>query len=166
MRRSAILFLTIVLFQIPGMAQKLNSSYAIQNVKTGLNLRPYEAMSSDGNKIVLYEHKVWMCMTWDFRHISDNLYTLKNQYTSKTFQAADNPARPGSVLIQQQLSNKDEQNWEFIQISDNRYNIRLKGTDLYITAMGNEINTPVTLQPKKENDPMQVWYLIEQHPTS
>ncbi len=166
MTKMILLFFTLGITQVTLIAQKLNSSYAIQNVNTGQNLRPYEAMSANGNKIVMYNHKVWMCMTWNFNHISGNTYTIQNQYTSKTFQAADQPARAGSILIQQTVSNKDEQHWEFIPVSENRFIIRLIGTDLYITAAGNENNSSVTLQQRKENDPLQVWCLIEQHPTN
>ncbi len=41
----------------------IKSTYAVQNVKTGKNLRPYNAGIDNGNKIVLYNHHEWKCMT-------------------------------------------------------------------------------------------------------
>ena len=155
----------MVITSLPGKSQALKSSYAIQNVRTGQNLRPYEANPANDNKIVTYTHKVWKCMTWDFKYISDKTYNLQNQYTLKTFQTADIPAKAGTVLVQQ-VSDKTNQKWEFIQVSDNKYNIRLSETELYITSQGDEINTQVILQHKKQNDPFQIWRLIEQHPTN
>ena len=166
MRKPIIVLMAMFYLLSNAIGQELKSSYAIQNVKTVQNLRPYEAMSNNGNKIVMYEHKAWQCMTWDFIQIKGNIYTLKNQYTSKTIQSSETPAKIGSKLIQEPLKSSDNQQWEFIPFSNNNYLIRLKGTDLYITATEKTDNTPVLLQPKKPADLLQVWRLIEQHPNS
>lgn len=70
-------------------AQTISGTYAIQNTVTNKNLRPYDAGNQNGNRIVLYNHVEWKCMTWQFIKLADNTYQLKNLFTSKTFQAKD-----------------------------------------------------------------------------
>lgn len=144
-------------------AQTISGTYAIQNTTTGKNLRPYEAGNQNGNRIVLYNHVEWKCMTWEFRHVKDNTYQLKNLFTSKTFQAKDTPAKQGSALEQQPLAASDAQQWEFIKKGNNTYLIRLKGTELYITASSSQTNTDIVLQPEKK-EALQQWRLVAQNP--
>ena len=68
------------------MAGKLTRSFAIQNVQTGKNIRPYNSGTSNGNRIVLYDHNEWKCLTYEFIHVEKNIYQLKNLYTQKTFE--------------------------------------------------------------------------------
>jgi Acetyltransferases, including N-acetylases of ribosomal proteins len=70
----------------------IRGTFAVQNIKSGKNLRPNPEVSSaekfvaNGNGIVLYPHAEWKCMTWQFTHVEDNVYQLQNLYTNKTFQ--------------------------------------------------------------------------------
>jgi hypothetical protein len=144
-------------------AQTIIGTYAIQNTATGKNLRPYEAGNQNGNRIVLYNHVEWKCMTWEFRQVKDNTYQLKNLFTGKTFQAKDKPAKQGSTLEQQPLAATDAQQWEFIKKAANTYLIRLKGTELYITASSGQTNSDIVLQPEKK-EAMQQWRLVAQNP--
>ena len=93
-----------------------------------------------------------------------NTYQLKNLFTSKTFQTKEIPAIHGSALEQQPISNSDAQQWEFVETGDKNYYIRLKGTELYITASSSETNTDIQLQ-KKQDKALQVWKLIAQNPS-
>src|SRR5512133_179114 len=88
----------IFLVSLFTVAQTINGTYAIQNTVTGKNLRPYEAGGQNGNRIVLYDHVEWKCMTWKFMSVGDNTYQLKNLFTSKTFQPKEIPAKDGSAL--------------------------------------------------------------------
>ena len=145
-------------------AQTISGTYAIQNSVTGKNLRPYDAGSQNGNRIVLYDHVEWKCMTWKFISMGDNTYQLKNLFTSKTFQPKEMPAKDGSTLEQQPISNTDSQLWEFIGAPDNSFYIRLKGTELYVTTSSSQTNTNIILQ-KKQGNAMQLWRLVAQNPS-
>jgi hypothetical protein len=144
-------------------AQTIDGTFAIQNTETGKNLRPYEAGNKDGNRIVLYNHVEWKCMTWRFTKTGDNTYQLKNLFTSKTFEPEENPAKSGTPIIQQSISAKGSQQWEFIKASDKSYFIRLKGTELYITASSSETNSAIILK-EKQNKSLQEWRLVAQNP--
>ena len=144
-------------------SQIITGTYAIQNINTGKNLRPFEAGSQNGNRIVLYNHVEWKCMTWKFVSLDDNTYQLRNLLTSKTFQPKENPAKKGSELEQQPISTSVSQQWEFIKAPDNNYYIRLKGTELYITASSAETNSNIILQERQTNA-LQLWRLVAQNP--
>jgi len=145
-------------------SQAINGTYAIQNTVTNKNLRPYDAGNQNGNRIVSYDHIAWKCMTWEFINLKDSTYQLRNLFTSKTFQSKDTPAKKGSTLEQQPLSTSATQQWEFIKTSKNAYFIRLKGTDLYITASSDETNSDILLQ-EKQKTALQAWRLVAQKPT-
>ncbi len=164
MRLTAILLLIGLTTIFDVNAQTFTSTYAIQNVQTGKNLRPYDAGSQNGNKIVLYSHVDWKCMTWQFIKVKENSYQLKNLFTSKTFQPSSK-ANAGVSLEQQPLKDEPGQYWEFIKQGDNLYLIRLQDSDLYITTTSENTNSSVVLQPKLAKTSSQLWKLVEQHPT-
>ena len=142
--------------------QDKNNTYAIQNVRTGTNLRPYKAGIENGNRIILYKHVKWKCMTWQFIQVDQESYQLKNEYTSITFQPSSKP-ESGVTLTQQALKTDNLQYWEFIKQSDETYMIRLKGTSLYITISANKSNSSIILMPV-QNSSSQKWRLIKQNP--
>jgi hypothetical protein len=143
--------------------QLYTNSYAIENVATGKFLRPHSAGIDDGVKIIQYNllYK-WGCLTWQLIQLEGNAYLLKNLYTQKTFQPSSAP-EPGVDLWQQTLGGSRLQYWEFIKQSNETYLIRLKDTELYITATSDENNSPVVLMPKQDSD-SQLWKLIRQNP--
>ena len=145
-------------------AQVIKGRYAIQNTQTGKNLRPYEAMSDNGNRIVLYNHVEWKCMTWDFVHLNDNTYQLRNLFTGKTFQPSTKVA-DGVRLFQQPLKADSLQYWQFEKTGDNIFFIKLKGTELYISLSSKETNSDIVLKAKQKNA-MQTWKLVAQDPTN
>ena len=104
-------------------------------------------------------------MTWDFKKVGDNTYQLKNLFTSKTFQPKEIPAKSGSALEQQPLSTTELQQWEFIKAQDGNYYIRLKGTELYITASSDQINSDIILKEKQANA-LRLWRLVAQTPNN
>ena len=142
--------------------QNTSNVYAIQNVQTGKDIRVYNAGIDDGQKIILYQHHNWECMTWQFIQLEKDTYLLKNLYTQKTFQPSASP-EPGVTLWQQTLGGDSLQYWEFIKQPDETYQIRLKGTELYITVSSDQNDSAIILMPK-QNSPAQQWKLIEQHP--
>jgi hypothetical protein len=144
-------------------AQTIDGTYAIQNTVTGKNLRPFDAGGQNGNRIVLYNHVEWKCMTWQFINVTENTYQLKNLFTSKTFQPKESSFKSGSSLEQQPLSTSLMQQWEFIKAPDESYMIRLKGTELYITATSDKTNSDIILLERQSNS-LQSWRLVAQNP--
>jgi hypothetical protein len=164
MKKLLLLTAGIFLISASSVAQTINGTFAIQNTVTGKNLRPYEAGGKNGNRMVLYNHVEWKCMTWKFTSVGANTYQLKNLYTAKTFQSAEIPPKNGSALVQQPISGSDAQQWEFEEAADKSYYIRLKGTELYITASSSETNTDIQLQIKQDKA-LQLWKLVAQNPS-
>lgn len=137
-------------------------TFAIQNVESGKNLRPYAAGKENGNSIILYSHWRWKCMTWQFVRTSGDSYRLINRYTGKTFQPQSEP-KPGVRLWQQPSGDQEGQEWDFLRQGDGSYRIRMKGSNLYLTSSASETNSPVMLT-LYEDTPAQRWKLREQDP--
>lgn len=147
-----------------GKNQKRNyaNTYAIQNVDTGKDIRVYNVGVKDETEIILYTHNEWECLTWEFIELEDSTYLLKNLCTQKTFQPSSSPEQ-GVGLWQKSLGGSRLQYWEFIKQSNNTCLIRLKDTELYLTAISEEDNSPIVLMPKQDSD-KQLWKLIKQNP--
>ena len=144
-------------------SQVIKGNYAIKNLETGLLLRPLEASNKNETPIVGYSPTNWKCMTWNFMQVSGNTYCLKNLLTHKTFQPAA-AATDGITLKQEPLvTENQQQQWEFIPAEKGTYLIRLKETELYLTAVKNDINSNITLAAKKNNK-TQYWTIYEQDP--
>lgn len=43
--------------------QNYENTYAIQNIRTGKDIRVYNAGNDNGTKIILYSHNNWECIT-------------------------------------------------------------------------------------------------------
>lgn len=162
MKRFLILFALAGFFSPGVTAQAIKGRYAVQNLQTVKNLRPFEAGKGDGNKIVLYDHHWWKCMTWEFSQLQGDTYQLKNRYTEKSFQASSK-LESGVNLWQQPVKSDSSQDWEFIKQAENTYRIKHKGTDLCVTISSDETNSTIILAPK-QNSNGQLWKLVEQDP--
>jgi len=136
--------------------------YAIQNAKTGKNLRPFAAGKQNDNRLVQYDHHSWKCMTWDFEEVGFQTYLIKNRYTSKTFQTSGEPWA-NSRLFQQELIGGSSQQWELIRQTEDAYRIKLKGTNLFISVSSDKANSDIVLLPFQEDD-AQLWKLVKQNP--
>ncbi|WP_310603407.1 RICIN domain-containing protein [Anaerosporobacter sp.] len=139
------------------------NTFAIQNKKTGMDIRPFNAGIGDEVKIIQYKHHNWECMTWQFIKLEDGSYLLKNLYTHKTFQSSS-ALESGVTLWQQPLEANKFQYWEFLRQSEDEYLIRLKDSELYVTVSDDKNNSSIILMPM-QNKLEQHWKLIEQHPT-
>ena len=147
-----------------GRSQKQNyaNTYAIQNVSTGKDIRVKDVGVKDRSEIILYTHNEWECLTWEFIELKENTFLLKNLCTQKTFEPAESP-RQGVGLWQKSLGGSLLQYWEFIKQSNDTHLIRLKDTELYLTATSDEDNSPIVLMSKQISD-KQLWKLIKQNP--
>jgi len=146
-------------------AQTIKGNYAIKNVQTGLLLRIKDANSKNGTPLVSYTPQNWKCMTWNFKHVEGNTYQLQNLFSAKTFTPAGEKTEAGTALEEQPLSAGNSiQQYEFIAVDNNTYLIKVKGTDLYITATSKEVNSKIILTKKKESQ-NQRWTIYNQEPT-
>ena len=138
------------------------NTYAIQNVGMGKDIRVHNAENEDGAKIILYSHNNWECMTWQLIGLEDNTFLLKNLYTQKSFQPSSSP-KAGVDLWQQTLGGSRLQYWEFLEQPDQSFRIRLKDTELYLTATSDENDSAIVLMPEQDSE-KQLWRLIRQNP--
>lgn len=138
------------------------NTYAIQNVGNGKDIRVHNAGNEDSTKIILYSHNNWECITWQLIGLEENVYLLKNLYTQKSFEPSSAPATD-VTLWQQTLGGSPLQYWVFIKQHDESYLIRLKDTELYITATSDENDSDIVLMPLQDSA-NQKWRLIRQNP--
>ncbi|EAA3799149.1 hypothetical protein DOQ73_23100 [Salmonella enterica subsp. enterica] len=138
-----------------------DQTFAIHNIASGKNLRPFQAGRQDGNRVILYDHHAWKCLTWSFKQVGPDRYQLTNYYTGKLLDTESAPA-PGVSLAQHET---DPENlaWDFEAQPDGSYAIHIADTDLYVTAESSITNAPITLSPFS-NTNSQKWQLIPQKP--
>jgi hypothetical protein len=156
----------ILFCSFTSIAQKIQGTYAIKNVSTGMLLRVMDANKKNETPIVAYSPTNWKCMTWDFNQVEGNTYLLRNLFTNKTFQPQKGEVSEGIALEQQPIDNSiTTQQWEFISAANNTYMIKLKGSDLYVTPSDKNgaVNSKIILS-KKRSDKTQYWSVYEQHP--
>jgi hypothetical protein len=144
------------------LKQERNDVFAIQNVQTGRCLRPYNAGFHDDNHVILYDHHNWECITWHLIALGDETFLFENLYTEKTFEPDGEP-KEGVNLHQRPLSDNALQRWELLKQASGEYLIRLKWTDLYLTAGADDQNSPVVLRHLQDSK-SQFWRLLQQKP--
>ena len=166
MKKAIFVFACIVLSVFCCFSQTIKGNYAIKNVQTGLLLRIKDANGKNGTPLVAYEPQNWKCMTWNFKQTEGNTYQLQNLFTNKTFEPLTDSVSKTTMLSEQPLETKNNQQYEFISAGNNSYFIKLKDTDLYITSPGEkaEVNAKIVLQ-KKDNSDRQRWTIYTQNPT-
>lgn len=160
-----LLFIAVISFRIRKDIKKklqFENTYAIQNLATGKAIRPFNAKYESGIDIISYPLKNWECITWEFIEIDTNTYLLKDLFSEKSFQPKSEP-KEGVGLWQQSLGGTKLQYWEFLKQTDEAYLIRLKGTELYVTACSDKTNSPIILMPKLD-DKKQLWKKVRQTP--
>lgn len=143
---------------VPGTTPK---SYQIRNVKFHNLLRPEDANSANGTRIVLYPAQPWKCMTWKFFPAGDGVFQLKNHFTSKTFSAGST----NEVLspVTQVPFGKDASArpaWRFLRLGDGTYEIVEVKSGRALTANGSE---KIVVKTWSET-PEQKWELVETDP--
>src|ERR1700741_3240024 len=105
-------------------AQQLKGgAFQIQNKATGLLLRPMDANGEDGTPIVVYPKFAWRCLTWDLLPAaSPAVFTLKNYFTSKTFEAAG--VKENTPLLETGIQQgASSQQWHFEKGEGDYYKI-------------------------------------------
>lgn len=135
--------------------------FAIQNVNTGLCIRPFNADFKDETKVIQYGLHNWECITWELINATNGSVLFKNLYTEKTFEPRKNPSE-GTHIWQMPFSHSNNQFW-IIENAGDANRIRLLGTNLYLTAISNEQNAEIELR-NITNDTNQLWKFIPQCP--
>jgi hypothetical protein len=145
---------------VAGIAQKKEvNGYQIENKKSGLLLRPYEADGAEGVPIVVYPKYAWQCLTWDLTTYGANMYSLRNYFTGKTFQVSGK-SKDGAGIEQVSINDSlPEQKWEFVKMDNGYYRIQVPGTDKVLTVDGEGANEKVKLMKWKKADG-QMWKLL------
>ena len=139
-------------------------SFQLRNLKYGELLRPEEARSADGTRIVLYSAQSWKCLTWKFHANGESLFQLQNHYTSKTFAAETGVDKAPAAVTQVPFSKKGEERptWRFTKLADGSYKITDAKSGKALTAVKEETGSGarIVVQAWKESD-AQKWELIE-----
>ncbi len=143
------------------LKKERKNTFAIQNVAVEKCIRPYNASFKEDEKVILYTHHNWECMTWQMINIDSNTFLLKNLYSEKTFEPVSSP-KTGISIHQKTLQASENQYWQFIA-SDENYLIKLMNYDLYLTTESGDENSNIILTEMNNSD-NQKWRLIEQHP--
>jgi hypothetical protein len=142
-------------------------SFQIRNRKYGDLLRPEEANSADGTRIVLYPAQTWKCMTWKLDRAGDSKFQLQNYFTSKTFAAEAGADKAQAAVTQVPFSKQPEERptWQFTKLPDGSYKITDAKSGKALTAVKEETGSGVRIvvQAWQESD-SQKWELIEIDP--
>lgn len=142
-------------------------SFQIRNQKYGDLLRPEEANSADGTRIVLYPAQTWKCLTWKFHGNGESRFQLQNHFTGKTFAAESGADRAQAAVTQVPYSKKPEERptWQFTRLTDGSYKITDAKSGRALTAAKEETGSGerIVVQAWQESD-AQKWELIEIDP--
>lgn len=142
------------------------TTYQIRNEKYRELLRPKDANSAEGTRLVLYSPQPWKCMTWKVEPTAEETYSLRNLFTSKTFA----PGRTNGAVtpvVQISLGEKPASipSWRFIRLSDGAYEIRLANSTKVLTAVADADGggESIVLEDWKNADE-QKWELLKIDP--
>jgi hypothetical protein len=156
--------------EVGSAAQKAGApeSFQIRNKKFGDLLRPEDANSADGTRIVLYPMQSWKCMTWKFYPAGDSVFQLQNHFTSKTF--APTPRTEGSqVAVVQVPFAKESQArpaWRFTRLPDGLYQIiEVKSGKALAAVDSAGSGVRIVLAPVGGGDD-QKWELLKTDPST
>lgn len=142
--------------------QQYQNTFAIQNVGTGLCLRPLDAHYEEGVPLVLYPLHNWECITWQIIRLEGNACLMKNLYTQRTFMP-DGVPNEGVSMRQAVMGGDTSQLWVMEADGEGTYRIHLRDNDLYLTAPSSETNARPVLR-KQSGDDSQLWRLVSQNP--
>ena len=143
------------------------SSFQVRNKKYGDLLRPEDANSANGTRIVLYPAHMWKCVTWRFHPAGEGTFQLQNHFTSKTFapdiQGGKTPAPVIQVPFAKEVAARPS--WVFTKLADGTFKIAESKSGKMLTAAkgDNGSGAKIIIAPWQEKDE-QKWELIETDP--
>ena len=139
--------------------QAYQNTYAIQNVGNDKVLRVLDAGTADSVPIILYSLHNWECITWQVIALEDGSCLLKNLYSKKAMEANLND----NTLWQQTMGGTSRQYWVMEALGEETFRLRLRDSNLYLTATSSETNSEPKLFSATD-DESQLWRLIRQTP--
>ena len=165
MKKMILIVTSLLVLAHTELYSQISGTHAIVNSKTGLSLRPMGASAMNGNKIIMFKTVTWKCETWNFISVKDNIYSLENLYTGKSFQPENKSGKPGTNLVQRPRDQYElMQRWEFVEDSPGLYRIRHLASDLYLTTTESKENNSDLYLDKKKGSKEQLWKLVAQSP--
>jgi hypothetical protein len=171
-RRNRILATCLVLFLAAALRAPADTatnavpkSYQIRNVKYSDLLRPEDANSANGTRIVLYPAQPWKCMTWKLLPAGADTFQLRNHFTSKTFDGSSTNEVSPVVQVPFVKDAAARPAWRFTKLPDGTYQIADTKTGRVLTAEKERGSAKIALEPWHEQ-PAQKWELIEIDPAT
>jgi hypothetical protein len=140
------------------------ASFQLRNKKYGQLLRPEEARSANGTRLVLYPAQPWKCMTWKFRSAGESAFQLQNHFTSKTFAAEPKTERAVQAVTQVPLGDQGGPSWQFTKLPDGTYRIADAKSGLVLTVAKDENGAARIVVKVWRDDDDQRWELISIDP--
>jgi hypothetical protein len=140
-------------------------SYQIRNKKFGDLLRPEDANSATGARIVLYPAQAWKCLTWKLHPAGESVFQLQNHFTSKTIAPAAK-AEDGQIpVVQVPFSGdtKDRPSWRLTKLPNGLYQILEVKSGKALTAVADGRGARIVVAPPGPGDE-QKWELIKTDP--
>lgn len=139
--------------------QAYQNTYAMQNVGNDKVLRVLDAGTADSVPIILYSLHNWECIMWQVIALEDGSCLLKNLYSQKAMEANLND----NTLWQQTMGGTSRQYWVMEALGEETFRLRLRDSNLYLTATSSETNSEPKLLSATD-DENQLWRLVRQTP--
>ena len=142
-------------------------SFQIRNKKFGDLLRPEDANSATGTRIVLYPAQAWKCLTWKLHPAGESVFQTQNHFTSKTFESNAKAAEAQAAVTQVPFSKeaKDRPAWRFTKLPDGLYQIiEVKSGKALTSVTSDGGGARVVVAPLGQGDD-QKWELIKTDPS-
>jgi len=146
---------------LPSATASTPASFQVRNKKFGELLRPEDANSANGTRIVLYPAQPWKCMTWKFHPAGEAAFQLQNHFTSKTFwaNAATGDAPQPVLQLPFAKAAGERPTWRFTKLTDGTYKISDAKSGQVLTALRDGSGLRVVAQPWQDQD-AQKWELL------
>jgi hypothetical protein len=122
------------------------ASYQVRNKKFAQLLRPEDANSANGTRLVLYPAQPWKCMTWKFHPAGEAAFQLQNHFTSKTF-AGETSEKALQAVSQVPFAKESDKRpvWQFTKLADGTYKISDAKSGKALTAVKEENGSRVRI---------------------
>jgi hypothetical protein len=150
----------------PALKPVESKSFQIRNKKFGELLRPEDASSADGTRLVLYPAQAWKCMTWKLHPAGESACQLQNHFTSKSFapDAKTDGTQVAVIQVPFAREAKDRPAWRIVKEADGLCQIIEVKSGKALTAVASDGGgVRVVVAPAGSGDE-QKWELIQTDP--
>jgi hypothetical protein len=145
----------------PAASPSAPASFQVRNKKFGQLLRPEDANSANGTRLVLYPAQPWKCMTWKFHPAGESAFQLQNHFTSKTFAGEISAEKPLQAVTQVPFAKENDKRpvWQFTKLPDGTYKIADAKSGKVLTAAEDESGLRIVLDRWHDTED-QKWELL------